>query len=178
MRRTPVVLGVLSIVFGAVQLLYTLFGLVIKSYQRELNQLGKALGQGATAPALYDALTQAGEKIKLWGYLHGALYIVAAGALIAVGGGLYRRQRWARPAALVWSAAALGLLAFTLWVQLAITLPLMQEAVAGLSNPLVDLIWQWQKVVIPVVMVVMYTPFPVLLGILMGRPSAARDLHP
>lgn len=191
MRKTPVTLGVLSMVFGALVAVYSGFNLVFQSVSGPLmSSLGQLAANAPRRPGQPDPtlmLTKLGEVMKSVAPYTTALMggkVLLSLALVAIGYGLYRRMRWARSGALGWSALALVFLVAELMVTIGVIQPrmsaAMQEAFRSMpaGDPGVAMMHAMQGsqgIVTIVVNVILYAPFPVLLLILCGRRSAAAD---
>jgi hypothetical protein len=93
-RRTPLVLGALSIVFGAITAALMLFAAIF----------GLAPSPEITAD---QHRYQVGSV---------ALFGVLAVALVVIGVGLARRRRWSRGAGIAWAIAALAVVEFEFYL--------------------------------------------------------------
>jgi len=189
MRKTPVILGVLSMVFGGLVGMWSAFGLLTQSFVKDWTKtMGSMMAlqphkEGAPDPAaMFASMATVVERLKPYTYAVSGGMFVFSMALAAIGFGLYRRQAWARPASLLWAAAALLFLPFQIYVQVGIVQPAMHEAMmASLANAkfptgLMDTMVGAQRMVAIIGQVVFYAPFPVILLALMGRSSARNDL--
>src|SRR3954471_18842135 len=110
MRKTPVTLGVLAIVFGSMVALYDGFRLFLMSAAGSFNKAFSAAmanaprQPGAPDPTAGMARAEALQK-ELAPYtmsLMGAMVLFSV-VLIIIGVGLYKRRTWARSAAIGWS---------------------------------------------------------------------------
>lgn len=190
MRRTPVILGVLSMVFGGLVAAWSLFGLLTQSMVKDFSgTFGSAMMKlGPPRPGAPDPQAMMAEMTKMMEALTPYVYTLTGGMLAmslllgVVGYGLYRRQAWSRPAALLWAAGALAFIPFQLYVQLAIVMPRTQAMMAAafhndkLTAGMMDSFAGMQTGITVVTHILFYAPFPVILLILMGRPSARNDL--
>ena len=192
MRKTPVVMGVLAMVFGGIQVLMTGVGLVSAPYSKQMmGSMGKAfseLPRREGDPDVGDTFAQLGkltEELKLYTYLTGFAMLAFALTLIIVGYLLYKRRAQARPFAVAWAAAALAYLPVQLWVQVKVVLPRtaeitkqmlkgMDPAASGFAQGFAGM----QSIGTIIFYVVFYTPFPILMLWLIGRQSAKNDLLP
>src|SRR6185436_573062 len=104
MRKTPLTLGVLCIVFGSVTALWKGFGLFLNSMS------------GSTMKGFTSLMAAAPRRP---GQPDPAVLLFAI-ALIVIGVGMYKRQMWARTAAIGWSALALVYVLVEIVVQLTV----------------------------------------------------------
>ena len=103
MRKTPVVMGVLSMVFGGIQVLMTGVGageravLQADDGQHGQGVLGPAAPEGQPDSAtMFDQLGRLTEELKLYTYLTGFAMLAFAITLIIVGWMLYKRRAQSR----------------------------------------------------------------------------------
>src|ERR1043165_516940 len=192
MRRTPVVMGVLSMVFGGLQVLITGATLASQSYSKQMmGGMGKAFsgmprqeGQPDIGP-MFERLARVMEDVKLYTYLTGFAMLPFSIALVIVGWMLYKRRAQSRPLTIAWAAAGLAYPPAQIWVQVKVILPRTQEVtkamLAGTNNPasgLMDSMMGWQSIGTVVYELMLHAPFPILLLLLIGRASAKDDLLP
>jgi hypothetical protein len=192
MRKTPVVLGVLAMVFGGLQLLFTVITLISTPFSKQMMaSMGNAFsgmprreGEPDVSQAL-ERIAKVTEELKLYTYLMGFAMLVFSAALIIVGYLLYKRRAQARTFTVAWSAAALAYIPVLLWVQVKIIQPRMMEATKQMMQSMdpnasayTAMFSGFQGVATVVMYVVCYSPFPILLLCLIGRPSAKNDLLP
>ena len=190
MRKTPVVLGVLSMIFGGIQVLMTGVGLVSAPFSKQMiGGMGKAfsgLPKQAGQPdvgEMFDKLAKLTDELKLWTYLTGFAMLVFSITLIVLGWLLYKRRAQSRPLSVAWGAAALAYLPVQLWIQVKIILPRTQEVtrsmLQGMDPAATGFMAGFEGVqgtMTIVFYLAFYTPFPLLLIWLMGRQSAKNDL--
>jgi len=191
MRKTPVVLGVLVMVFGGVQVLMSGVGLLgqplskqmIESMGKTFSRLPRQPGQ----PDVSDAFARLGklsEELKLYTYLTGFAMLVLSIALIVVGYLLYKRRAQARPFTVAWAIAALAYLPVQVWVHVKVILPRSMEITKHMlardpnASGIMDTVSAWQPIGTVIYYAVVYAPFPLLLLWLIGRGSAKNDLLP
>lgn len=190
-RRTPVVLGILNIVFGSVITLWALFGLLMQNSVKEWTQLfTKFAGHvphrpGAPDPAvMMQSMVKALEALKPYQYAMSGGFLILSIACIAVGYGLWKRQAWSRQAAVLWSIAALAFIPVQLWLQVGVVLPMTNQIVmesfksSGLPTAMFGAMQGMQGAMTIVMGILFWAPYPVILAILMGRGSAKNDLNP
>jgi hypothetical protein len=192
MRKTPVVMGVLAMVFGGVQVLMTGVGLVGQPFSKQvMGSMGKAfsgLPKQEGQPDVGDVFEKLGrltEDLKLYTYLTGFAMLAFAITLILVGYMLYKRRAQSRPLAVAWAIAALAYLPVQLYVQVKIIQPRtlaitnqMLEGMPDASSGFMQGFAGVQGVATVVGYLLFYTPFPILLLWLIGRESAKNDLVP
>jgi NADH:ubiquinone oxidoreductase subunit 5 (subunit L)/multisubunit Na+/H+ antiporter MnhA subunit len=190
MRKTPVVLGVLSMVFGGLQLLISGAGLATTPFSKQMiGSMGKAFSGLPRQPGqpdvgdMFEKLGKLTEELKIYTYLTAAVMLVLSIALILIGWLLYKRRMQSRKLAVAWAIAALAYLPVQLWVQVKIIQPRaneitrsMLEGMPNASAGLYDSVASFQGTMTVVIYILFYTPFPVLLLWLMGRASAKNDL--
>lgn len=192
MRKTPVTMGVLAMVFGGVQVLMSGFSLATasasKQWMASMNKsvagMPRAEGQPDPAAAM-ERMTRLTEQLKPYTYAINLAMIAFAIALIIVGWMLYKRRASARSAAVSWAIAALVYLPIMIWVHVMIMLPPTKEATMAMINGadgpakgVAEAMMQAQGVGTVIFYLLAYTPFPVLLLLLIGRKSTKDDLLP
>jgi len=191
MRKTPVTLGVLSMVFGSLVTLYSGFNLVFQSlsgsFMSSIGQLAASAPRKPGQPDPTVMFQKLGEAVKSVAPYTTALMagkVLFSIALIVIGYGLYKRIRWSRSGAVGWGALALVYLVAELMVTVGIVQPRMNAAVQevfrsmpnGDSGAAMMQAMQGSQGVITVVFnLVLLAPFPIILLILCGRRSAAAD---
>lgn len=190
MRKTPVVLGVLSMVFGGVQVLITGISLMSAPFSKQMiGSMGKAFsgmphqeGQPDVGN-MFDKLAKLTDELKLYTYLTGFAMVAFSITLILIGVQMYKRRMQSRRLSVAWAIAALAYLPVQLWVQVKIILPRTQEVtramlegMKGASTGVYDSISSVQGTMTVIFYLAFYMPFPLLLLWLMGRSSAKNDL--
>ena len=191
MRKTPVTLGVLSMVFGSLVALYSGFNLLFQRFSGSfLTSLGQFAASAPRKPGqpdpslMFDKIGAAVKSVAPYttALLSGKL--VFSIALVAIGYGLYKRARWSRSGAIAWGALALVFLAAELMVTIGVVQPRMTAAMqevfrtmpSGDPGAAMMQAMQGSQGTITIIFnLVLYAPFPVLLLILCGRRSAAAD---
>jgi hypothetical protein len=192
MRKTPVVMGVLAMVFGGLQVLMTGFSLITQPFSKQMmGDMGKALsgaahkqGQPDMAP-MFDRLARLTDELKPYTYLISFAMLAFSITLILVGWLLYKRRAQSRPYAIAWAIGALIYLPVQLWVQVKVILPRTQEITRSMlegmpnaSSSVAESMTSLQGVMTVVFYLAFYTPFPILLLWLIGRESTKNDLLP
>jgi hypothetical protein len=191
MRKTPVTLGVLSMVFGGLVALYSGFNLIFQSFSGSfMTSMGQLAASAPRKPGDPDPqlmFTKLGEAVKTVAPYTSALLagkVVFSIALIIIGYGLYKRLRWSRSGAIAWGALALLFLAAELVVTIGVVQPRMNAAMqevfrtvpnASPGAAMMQAMQGSQGAITVVVNLLLYAPFPILLLILCGRRSAAGD---
>jgi hypothetical protein len=190
MRKTPVTLGVLGIIFGAFVTLYDGGRLALTAMAGSLNKtLGAAMSStprapGAPDPAVMMERSQAlAKQLQPYTMSLMAIMVLFSVALILIGIGLYKRRSAARSAALGWSVLGLLYLAADAIVHFTIILPrvrvMLDETFAAMPNgramaPMMQVVGGAQSGFV-VLGEVCLAVFPIVLIILLGRRSAAGD---
>src|SRR5262245_17807182 len=189
MRKTPVVLGVLSMVFGGLQALFSVIGILTQPFAKQMmGGFGKAFsgipkkeGQPDVSE-MFDRLAKVMDQLKVYNYLINFAMLLFAIALIVIGWLLYKRRVQSRQFSVIWAIAALAYLPVHLYVQVAIIQPRTTEAtlemmkLPGATGSAMDSMAALQGVLLIVFHILFYTPFPIILLWLMGRQSAKNDL--
>jgi cytochrome bd-type quinol oxidase subunit 2 len=192
MRKTPVVLGVLAMVFGGIQVLMTGIGLVSQPFSKEMmGSMGNAfsgLPRKEGDPDVGDVFQRLGrltDELKPYTYLTGFAMLAFAITLILVGYLLYKRRAQSRRYTIAWAVAALAYLPVQLWVQVKIiqprTMEITKQMMEGMNNASSGFMQSFagvQGVATVIFYLLLYVPFPVLLLLLIGRESAKNDLLP
>jgi hypothetical protein len=191
MRKTPVTLGVLSMIFGGLIAAYSGFNLVFQSFSGSfMSSMGQLAASAPRRPGqpdpavMFAKLGEAAKSIAPYTMALMAGKLLFSLALIAIGYGLYKRIRWGRSGAIGWGALALLFLVAELMVTVGVIQPrmnaAMQEVFHSMPNgdpgaAMMHAMQGSQGVITVVVNLILYAPFPILLLILCGRRSAAGD---
>jgi hypothetical protein len=191
MRKTPVTLGILSMIFGGLIALYAVFNLVFSTFSGSLmSGMGQMMQNAPRRPGEPDPTVLFGKLGDVMKSVMPYTTAIMAGkllfslALIAIGYGLYNRMRWSRNGAIGWSVLALLFLAAELIVTIGIIQPrvngAMQEVFRSMPHgdpgaAMMQAMQGSQSAITIVTNLVLYSPFPILLLILCGRRSAAAD---
>lgn len=190
MRKTPVVLGVLAMVFGGLQTLLSGLGVLSQPFSKELmGGFGKAfsgLPKREGQPDMgqvFDRLAKLTDELKVYTYLANLLMVAFSIALIIVGWMLYKRRMQARSLSVTWAIAALLSLPVQLYIHVMIIQPRtlevtrqMFEGMPKASSSFMGAFAGVQGAATVIFYIVFYSPFPILLLWLMGRESAKNDL--
>lgn len=193
MRKTPLTLGVLSIIFGSLVTLLSAFNLVVNSTDMGTSILSSVGQLAASAPrragqpdpaAMMARVSAVVHEVKPYTTALTGGKLLLSIALIIIGVGLYKRQRWARSGAIGWGALALLFLAGEIMVNVGIIQPrmnaAMQEMFAASANgapaaAMMKAMGGAQSGMAVVGGLLFWAPFPVVLLALCGRRSAAAD---
>jgi uncharacterized membrane protein YhaH (DUF805 family) len=185
-------MGVLAMVFGGVQVLMSGVGLATQPYSKQMmGSMGKAFsgmpragGQPDIGPA-FERLGRLTEELKPYTYLTGFAMIAFSLALIIVGWMLYKRRAQARSLSIAWAIGALIYLPVQVWVHVKVILPRTQEiskamleGIDSASKGFAEGMMGAQSIGTVIFYLLFYTPFPVLLLLLIGRKSTKDDLLP
>ena len=133
---------------------------------------------------MFEQLGRVTEGLKVYNYaLHGVLMLMSI-ALIVIGYMLFHRRPVSRPLSIGWALAALAYLPVMIYIEVKVILPRTQEVMAqmfagsGTSETLLQGMSGMTGTITAVGNVVLHAPFPILLLILIGRPSTKNDLVP
>src|SRR5262245_10238427 len=183
MRKTPAVLGVLSMVFGGIVVLFSGIQLAAQSFTKQLARKVGDLPQREGEPNVGEFLERAAkvaEELKVYTYLTNGIMLVLSIALVVVGIMLYQRRPQSRPAAVTWAIAALAYLPLQLILYMKIVAPRMadvtKQAMQGMDPSIAQGYAAAQGPAAIIATTLLFTPFPVVLLALMGRRSAKNDL--
>ena len=151
---------------------------------KAFSGLPRAEGQADVGPA-FERMGRLTDELKPYTYLTGFAMLAFAITLIIVGWMLYKRRAQARSAAIAWAAAALVYLPVQIWVQVKVILPRTQEITKAMleGTPVrrprsCNRSLPSRASATVVLYLLFYSPFPILLLWLIGRPSAKNDLLP
>jgi hypothetical protein len=189
MRRTPVVLGILSMVFGGLIAAYSAFGLatqsMAKDWSKMFGQLGALAPQKPGAPdmrVMMESMSHVMDELRPYTFAISGGFLLFSNVLVGIGWGLYKRQAWSRMASIGWSQAALAFIPFQIFVQTHLIQPKVMAAMkaaftqANMPSAMFEGMMGMQSGIVVVTSILFYAPFPVILLILMGRQSAKGDL--
>lgn len=118
--KIPQVMGILSIVFGSLVALYSIFGLFS-------TELMMGMPSGPEAEEFDDVFGDFMEQARLPQLITGVLMVGMSGALIAIGIGQVKYRRWAAQASVLWGVAALVVLVIIGILQVTMLGPAFQE---------------------------------------------------
>lgn len=190
MRKTPVTLGVLAMVFGGLVALYSGVNLVFQHFSGSfMSGMSRFAANAPRKPGqpdpsvLFHKLSEAMKAVAPYTTALVAGKVLFSIALIFIGWGLYKRLRWSRGGAIGWSALALVYLVAEMIVTIGVVQPrvnaAMQEVFRGMPNDpgaaMMQAMRGSQGILTVVLNLVLYAPFPLVLLILCGRRSAAGD---
>jgi hypothetical protein len=186
MRKTPVVLGVLSIVFASLVVLWSGAQLAMQGMTSNILSDIKTparAGQPDLSVVMKRAAEVQKEMMPITATIQGGMVALSV-VLFVVGLGLLKRQVWSRRAAIAWGAVALLFLPVRIYLECGVVLPraqaVAQEAMAQIgtadASHLVSSLQSAQSAATAGLLVLLYAPFPIVLLVLMGRSSARNDL--
>ncbi|MCU1281187.1 MAG: hypothetical protein JWM53_4733 [bacterium] len=183
MRKTPVVLGVLSIIFGSVTAVLSLLTLFIGPFFSKLSQFTANLpGQSEAQRAQMEAADASFAALAGYMKVSSAAFLIMSVALVIVGVGLYRRRAWARRAAVAWSLAGIVMVVVNFVFSVAWMQPHQREvqhaiyAAHGVTPPFE--LGAGSQTALVFFSTLMYCAFPTVLLALVGRRSAVNDFLP
>jgi hypothetical protein len=183
MRKTPVVLGVLSIIFGSLGAVMSLLAMGLGPMFAKLSDVTANLpGQSETQRARLAASQASFAHITSYLVTTSAVLVVMSAALVIIGVGLYRRRAWARRATVVWAIVGLALVAANFVYSVAWLQPHQLEwqrqayAERGVTAPFE--VGGLGGVIASFFGALMYCAYPAVLLALVGRRSAANDFLP
>ena len=163
---SPKTLGVLSIVFGSLVALFSLFGAIV-------NRGGGFKPQGISTGAWQRYLDEIATAAIAMSTLLAAMSI----ALIVIGVGQRGYKRWAGKASVVWALAALAFLAVQAVVNFAVMIPAMERVFADLPSAAVRSTATGAVKIGVFVSLAFYLPYPIILLVTFRKPAtvAAMD---
>jgi hypothetical protein len=123
--KIPQVMGILSIVFGSLVGLFSLFGLL---------GTGMMMGMPTGGPPGFDqSYEDFLDIVRVPNLINGVLMVGMSIALVVIGIGQVKYRRWAAQASVMWGAAALLVLVILAIVQLTMVAPAMEQFFADLA---------------------------------------------
>jgi hypothetical protein len=183
MRKTPVVLGVLSIIFGAITAVMSLLAMGLGPFFSKLTQFTSSIpGQTELQRAQLEASQASFTHITGYLTVSSAVFLVMSIALVVVGVGLYRRRAWARRATVAWALAGIVLVVGNCIFSVAWLQPHQRQwqheiyAAHGVTPPFE--LGAASQIAMVLFSTLMYCAFPTVLLALIGRRSAVNDLLP
>jgi hypothetical protein len=183
MRKTPVVLGILSIIFGSLTAVLSLVAMGMGPLFAKLTRLTDNLpGQTDTQRAQLEASQASFAHMTSYLTISSAILVVMSTALVVIGVGLYRRRAWARQATVAWAIVGLALVVGTLVYSVAWLQPHQRQwqhevyAARGVTPPFE--IGSASQAFLAFFGALFYCAFPAVLLALVGRRSAANDFLP
>jgi hypothetical protein len=189
MRKTPRTLGILSIIFGSLVAIWSLFSMAVNSVSGSfMNSMAAAgMPHAPGQPDLTEMMTKMQAlAAQLAPYTYGLLVgrLIFSVALVIIGVGLYKQKRWSRTGAIAWGALALLFMVADLSINVGIVQPrtraVVEQAFAGMPNadqmaPVMNMMKGMQGGVTVFLGLLLNAPFPIVLLALNGRRSAAAD---
>jgi hypothetical protein len=166
--KAPRVLGILSMVFGGIVALVTLFN-VVSGASPNLGSMGDLGGFDSTV--LVEAEREFVEQTRMTSLVSGLLNLVMATSLIFIGTGQFKYKKWAAPASVKWGIVALLVLVVDAVIQFAVTLPAMEELFGRLMAAEPDL--PDVRAIVKaasVIPLLLNLPYPIILITIFGKP--------
>jgi hypothetical protein len=190
MRKTPVVLGVLNIVFGALVAAWSLFGLIGQSFASGMMEMMKGFSKSLPTrpgmpnlPDFYGQMKDLIETVKPYFTVLLLVKVLFSVALVWIGWGLYRRISSYRKLAVYWSLCAIGINIGEAIFNLAYYLPkvnaILTEFYKNMPVGMADFQRSMSSMggeVGAIGGVIFNSAYPIVLLILMSRASAKNDL--
>jgi hypothetical protein len=183
MRKTPVTLGTLSIVFGSLIGAWSILAFFLGPMFSKLSEFTRNLpGQGELQRAQMEGATAAMEAQAGYMKLSATIFLLMSAALVVIGVGLRGRRLWAKKSALAWSALGLLLIVVNTVVAFAWLQPRQREiqhavyVAHGVTPPFE--FGAGSQGALTIFGMLPYVVFPILLLALLGRRSAVNDFPP
>ena len=180
MRKTPVVLGVLSIIFGSVMAVSSVVTALMGPLFQKLGDLTRNLpGQTELQRAQMEASSDSFAHMTPYLTTSSIIYAVMSIALVVVGVGLCRRRALARRATICWAGLALTLTVANAVYMIAWMQPQQRQvqrtvyAAHGVTIPF-ELPSGVQTGMV-LASALLYAAYPTVLLALIARRSASRD---
>ncbi len=170
MRKTPVTLGVLSIIFGALTMLSDASSLLTSAILRLRSDSMHSLPPSMSFQWIRD-------PFMLTIYI---LHFLLATTLLIIGIRLVQRALWARKAAIVWGVSALFYVIISVIASVIIVIPhtaVLWDAFYASSSAQVYQPGLGTVVATSMVIwaAIFQIPYPIVLLVLLGRKSAKND---
>ncbi|MCC6623121.1 MAG: hypothetical protein IT385_17820 [Deltaproteobacteria bacterium] len=163
----PKVLGILSIIFGSLLVLLTLFALLTTD-----SMLNK-LFEGFPGKGFKEYMDELGPWMTIWS----VITLVMAGSLLAIGIGQLRYRRWARASSIVWALAALVFVAGQVAFHFLVTAPALERLLGALAkSEIASMIGGLGSSSI-ITTVVLYSPYPIITLVLMRKPEVVEAMN-
>jgi hypothetical protein len=180
MRKTPVVLGVLSIIFGSLTAVTSFVSMGLGPLFAKLGQFTRDLpGQTETQRAQLEASQVSFAHLTSYLVVSSAIFVVMSTALVVLGVGLYRRRAWARRATVGWAIVGLALTVGSFIFSVAWLQPHQLEwqrqvyAARGVTPPFE--LGRATHIATALFGHLLYCAYPTVLLALIGRRSAVND---
>lgn len=158
--KIPQVMGILSIVFGSLVGLFSLFGLLGTGMMMGMPTGGEVQGFDQT----YEDFLEIARVPNL---INGVLMVGMSIALLVIGIGQVKYRKWAAQASVAWGAAALVVLVILAVVQFTMVAPAMQQLFDDLaaSEPEAAQFAEFGSMmgVMGIFRLALYLPYPILM---------------
>ncbi|MGH2720954.1 MAG: hypothetical protein ACRDJO_05045 [Actinomycetota bacterium] len=167
--RAPKVLGILSIVFGGIVALFTLFN-VIAGAAPDFGAMGD-VGMFDSA-TVAEAEEQFADDTRTTSLVGGLLNLAMAVSLVFIGIGQFKYRKWAAPASVKWGIVALLVLAVDAVIQFTVTLPAMEALFTSLmaSEPDLPDVRGIVKAA-SIIPLLLKLPYPIILITIFRKPK-------
>jgi hypothetical protein len=186
-RKTPVVLGILSIIFGSITAFFQLIGMVMSMVFGSLlsgfmgsQAMQNATAQDPQAAKFLELFPKMMAMMKPYVIAQGVVLTVLSIGLIFVGVGLHKRRHWARRATLIWvGLSVIGI------VTRIVSQAMMNARVRELFGELINhpqfkaqaAMQSEMTIMSALIVVITWGAYPTILAVLVGRPSAVDDFE-
>jgi hypothetical protein len=163
----PKVLGILSIVFGGIVILMTLVGLTMSG----VGAFEQLPGVDMAAAQIYI------DALEPWATILMMSMIAMSGALVAIGIGQLKYQRWARTAAIGWSLLGFVIIIGLLLQHYLVTVPALEVFLGSLGggNEVTSMM-RGLTGASGIVSVILYAPYPIIMLVLMRKPAVIESM--
>jgi hypothetical protein len=159
----PRTLGTLSIIFGSIVGAMSLFSLVAG------KQLGSMMQTTGSQKAAFE---QYMSEIQTVSMVQSGVMLVMSLALVWLGLGQRRYQRWAAAASVKWGVLALGYLVMMLIVQFVVVVPALDRFMAAISHGMGAQLPMGGIMKISLFLgLAFYAPFPIILILQFRKPK-------
>jgi hypothetical protein len=168
-------MGILSIVFGSLVGLFSLFGLLGTGMM-----MGMGMPTGGEAAGFDQTYENFLEVARVPNLINGVLMVGMSIALVAIGIGQVKYRRWAAQASVIWGAAALVVLVILATVQFTMVAPAMERLFADLAatDPEMPELSGFGSMmgVMGVFSLALYLPYPILMIVFFRKPPVVEAM--
>jgi cytochrome bd-type quinol oxidase subunit 2 len=174
-NKIPQVMGILSIVFGSLVGLFSLFGLLGTGMM-----MGMGMPTAGEAPGFDQTYENFLELAQVPNLINGVLMVGMSIALIAIGIGQVKYRRWAAQASVIWGAAALVVLVILAIVQFTMVAPAMEQFFNDLAatDPEAPEFAGFGSMMgmVGIFSLAMYLPYPILMIVFFRKPPVVEAM--